>query len=123
MLAVFAILDGANDVAGGIVRCLRGRRLFAIVQWEEQKMDADWKPSESTVKTVLEAHGLLPEGPLLDDALGLASLYADRIRQLLEGIPSSANREKALLAILEEGLMQEGIIPNSHEKKFGMPVG
>ena len=38
-------------------------------------MDADWKPSD--VKTVLEEHGLLPEGPLLDEALGIALLYSD----------------------------------------------
>ncbi len=84
-------------------------------------MDADWKPSEIDVKTVLEAHGLLPEGPLLDEALGLASLYADRIRQLLEGLPASANKQKAILAILEEGMMQEGIIPSSRGRKFVMP--
>jgi hypothetical protein len=44
------------------------------------------KPRDSDVKRVLEAHGLLPEGPLLDEALGLTSLYADRIRQVLGGI-------------------------------------
>jgi len=84
-------------------------------------MDSDYKPSESDVKTVMEAHGLLPEGPLLDEVLGLASLYADKIRQLLGKLPDSVNREKAALAIIEEGLMQEGVIPNSHEKKFDMP--
>jgi hypothetical protein len=84
-------------------------------------MDSDYKPSESDVKTVMEAHDLLPEGPLLDEALGLASLYADKIGQLLGELPDSVNREKAILAIIEEGLMQEGIIPNSHEKKFDMP--
>ena len=83
-------------------------------------MDADWKPSDNDVKVVLEAHDLLPEGPLLDEALGLVSLYADRIRQILGALPDSVNREKAVLAIIEEGLMQEGIIPNSHEKKFDM---
>jgi len=66
-------------------------------------MNADWKPSDSDVKTVLEAHGLLPEGPLLDEALALGSLYADRIRQLLGELPESASRQKAILAILEEG--------------------
>jgi len=84
-------------------------------------MDSDYKPSESDVKTVMEAHGLLPEGPLLDEALGLASLYADKIQQILGELPDSVNRERAVLAIIEEGLMQEGIIPNSHEKIFDMP--
>ncbi|HAM53463.1 MAG TPA: hypothetical protein DCP92_23240 [Nitrospiraceae bacterium] len=84
-------------------------------------MDTDWKPGDNDVRTVLEAHGLLPEGSLLDEALGLASLYADRILQLLGELPVSVSRQKAVLAILEEGLMQEGIIPNNHERKFGMP--
>ena len=86
-------------------------------------MDADWKPSDSDIRTVLEAHGLLPEGPLLDEALGLASLYADEIRQRLEELPASVSREKALLAILEEGLMQEGVIPSGRGSKFAMPAG
>jgi hypothetical protein len=88
--------------------------------WEEKKMDSDWKPDDSDVKTVLEAHGLLPEGPLLDEALGLTSLYADKVRQLLEELPDSVDRGKAVLAIIEEGLMEDGIIPNKHEKKFEM---
>ena len=83
-------------------------------------MDSDYKPSESDVKTVMEAHDLLPEGPLLDEALGLASLYADIIRQVLEELPDSVNRGKAVLAIIEEGLMEDGIIPNKNEKKFEM---
>ena len=83
-------------------------------------MDSNYKPGESDVKTVMEAHGLLPEGPLLDEALGLASLYTDKIRQLLGELPDSVNREKAVLAIIEEGLMEDGIIPNKHEKKFEM---
>jgi len=90
---------------------------------EEEKMNEDWDPSDSDVKTVLEAHGLLPEGPLLEEALGIVSLYADRIRQLLGDFPAFADKQKALLAILEEGLMQEGIIPNKHERKFQMPPG
>ena len=83
-------------------------------------MDADWKPGD--VKTVLEAHDLLPEGPLLDEALGLAALYSDRIRQLLSELPASVSRQKAVLAILEEGLMQEGIIPSKRGRKFAMPA-
>ena len=85
-------------------------------------MEAEWKPSdiENGVRTVFEAHRLVPEGPLLDEALGLTSLYADTIRKLLGELPASVDRKKALLAIIEEGLMQEGIIPNSHEKKFDM---
>jgi hypothetical protein len=88
---------------------------------EDNKMNAEWKPSEKDVRTVFEAHGLLPEGPLLEEALGLGSLYADLIQQLLGELPGSADREKAILAIIEEGLMQEGIIPNSHDRKFPMP--
>jgi hypothetical protein len=86
-------------------------------------MEAEWKPSDSEngVRTVLEAHDLLPEDPLLDEALGLTSLYADLIRQLLGELPASVNRQKALLAIIEEGLMQDGIIPNSHQRKFVLP--
>jgi len=83
-------------------------------------MDEDWKPGD--VKTVLEAHGLLPSGPLLEEALGVASLYADRIRQLLSELPASVSRQKAVLAILEEGLMQEGIIPSRQGRKFAMPA-
>jgi hypothetical protein len=93
--------------------------IYCIV--EEREMDAEWKPGDDDVKTVLEAHDLLPEGPLLEEALGLTSLYADRVRELLAQLPASSNRQKAVLAILEEGLMQEGIIPNSHERKFKMP--
>ena len=86
-------------------------------------MEAEWKPSDSEndVRTVLEAHGLVTEGPLLDEALELTSLYADLIRQLLGKLPASVNRQKALLAIIEEGLMQDGIIPNSHQRKFVLP--
>jgi hypothetical protein len=90
--------------------------------WEEKKMDSDWKPDDSDVKTVLEAHGLLPEGALLDEALGLASLYAAKVWQLLGELPDSVDRGKAVLAIIEEGLMQEGIIPNRNEKKFKMAI-
>ena len=78
-------------------------------------------PSDTDVKTVLEAHGLLPEGPMLDEALKVVSLYSDRIQQLLSKIPESVDKDKALLAILEEGLMQEGFIPNNHERKFEVP--
>jgi len=83
-------------------------------------MDADWKPSDNDVKVVLEAHDLLPEGPLLDEALGLTLLYADLIQKYLDKLPVSVDRQKAILAIIEEGLMEDGIIPNSHEKKFDM---
>jgi hypothetical protein len=78
-------------------------------------------PHDNDVKTVLEAHGLLPEGPMLDEALKVVSLYSERIQQLLSKIPESVDKHKALLAILEEGLMQEGFIPNSHERKFEVP--
>ncbi len=84
-------------------------------------MDSEWKPDDSDIKTVLEAHSLVPEGQLLDEALGLTFLYADTIRKVLEELPDSVNRRSAVLAIIEEGLMEDGIIPNSHEKKFEMP--
>ena len=64
-------------------------------------MDAEWKPNDTHVRKVLEAHGLLPEGPLLDEALGLGYLYADLIRQFLGELPPSVNRQKAILAIIE----------------------
>jgi len=79
-------------------------------------------PSDKDVKTVLEAHGLLPEGPMLDEALKVVSLYSDRIQEVLSGFPESVDKHKALLAILEEGLMQEGFIPNNHKRKFEAPV-
>ncbi len=85
-------------------------------------MDENWEPNESDVKMVLEAHSLLPEGPLLDEALGLGSLYADRISKLLDELPASVDRHKALLAVIEEGLMQEGLIPNNQERRFPMPA-
>ena len=84
-------------------------------------MDADWIPDDNDVKEVLEAHDLIPTGPLLEEALGLVSLYEDRLRKRLEELPSSVNRKKALMAFLEEGFMQEGIIPNSHKNLFEMP--
>ncbi len=84
-------------------------------------MKTDWKISDSDVKKVLEAHGLLPEGPLLEEALGLGSLYADRIHDFIEQFPT-VDRPKAILAVIEEGLMQEGLIPNNHERQFPMPV-
>jgi|GEM_PF-3218581 len=79
-------------------------------------------PSDKDVKTVLEAHGILPEGPMLDEVMKVVSLYADRIQQVLSQVPESVDRHKALLAILEEGLMQEGFIPNNHERKFETPI-
>jgi hypothetical protein len=84
-------------------------------------MDEDLKVVEGDVKTVFEAHSLLPDGPLFDEALEVVSLYADRVRQLLGDFPAPADRHKAILAILEEGFMQEGIIPNRHERRFQMP--
>jgi len=85
-------------------------------------METEWKPSDSEndVRTVLEAHNLLPEGPLLEEALELTSLYTDIIRQVIKKLPDSVNRGKAVLAIIEEGLMEDGVIPNMHEKKFAM---
>ena len=83
-------------------------------------MDSDWKPDDNDVKEVLEAHQLIPSGPMLEEALGLVSLYEDRLRKRLEGLPSSVNTKKALMGFLEEGFMQEGIIPNSHKKLFEM---
>ena len=84
-------------------------------------MDSDWKPDDNDVKEVLEAHELIPSGPMLEEALGLVSLYEDRIRKRLEELPSSVNIKKALMAFLEEGFMQEGLIPNSHKNLFEMP--
>ncbi len=81
-------------------------------------MDNEWKLDDNDIKTVLEAHGLLPEGVLLDDALGTAELYADKIRLRLSEFPATVDKRKALLAIIEEGLMQEGLIPNNHERIF-----
>jgi hypothetical protein len=79
-------------------------------------------PDDKDVKTVMEAHGVLPDGPMFDEALKVVSLYADRIQGLLSKYSDPAIKKKALLAILEEGLMQEGFIPNTHERKFDLPV-
>jgi hypothetical protein len=79
-------------------------------------------PGEQDVKTVLEAHGVLPEGPMFDETMKVVSLYADRIQDLLSKFSDPTGKKKALLAILEEGLMQEGFIPNTHARKFELPV-
>ena len=79
-------------------------------------------PDDKDVKTVLEAHGVLPECPMFDEALKVVSLYSDRIRELLSKYSDPVIKKKALLAILEEGLMQEGFIPNTHERQFELPV-
>jgi hypothetical protein len=79
-------------------------------------------PGEEDVKIVMEPHGVLPEGPMFDEALKVVSLYADRIQELLSKYSDPVSKKKALLAILEEGLMQEGFIPNTHERKFELPV-
>ena len=85
-------------------------------------MDSAWIPDDNDVKEVLEAHELIPSGPLLEEALGLVSLYEDRLRKRLEELPSSVNRKKAIMAFLEEGFMQEGLIPNNHKNIFEMPA-
>jgi hypothetical protein len=85
-------------------------------------MENQLTPDDKDVKTVLEAHALLPVGPMFEESLKVVSLYSDRIQQLLSGLPESVDKHKALLAILEEGLMQEGFIPNSHERKFEAPI-
>jgi len=85
-------------------------------------MNNELIPDDKDVKTVLEAHGVLPEGPMFDDALKVVSLYADRIQELLSKYSDPASKKKALLAILEEGLMQEGFIPNTHERKFEQTI-
>ncbi len=72
-------------------------------------------------KTVLEAHGVLPDGPMFDDVMKVVSLYSERIQELLSKFADPVSKKKALLAILEEGLMQEGFIPNNHERKFDVP--
>jgi hypothetical protein len=79
-------------------------------------------PGEKDVKTVLEAHGVLPDGPMFDEAMKVVALYAARIQELLSKYADPAGQQIALLAILEEGLMQEGFIPNTHERKFELPV-
>ena len=84
------------------------------------RVDPNYKPSENDVKIVMEAHGLVPDGPLLDEAWGLTLLYADTIRQVLEKFPDSVDMGKAVLSIIEEGLMEDGIIPNKNEKNFKM---
>ena len=80
-------------------------------------METAYRTNDSDVKRVLEAHGLL-----LDEAIGIVVLYADLIQKHVADLPVSINRQKALLAILEEGFMQEGIIPNAHKRQFEMPV-
>ena len=79
-------------------------------------------PGDNDVKTVMEVHGVLPDGPMCDEAMKIVSLYSDRIQVLLSKYSDPVSKKKALLAILEEGLMQEGFIPNTHERKFELPV-
>jgi len=79
-------------------------------------------PTDKDVRTVLEAHGLLPEGPMFDEVLKVVALYSDRIQEVLSEFPESVDKHKALLAILEEGLMQEGFIPNNQQRMFEAPI-
>lgn len=85
-------------------------------------MSNELNPGEKDVKTVMEAHGVLPDGPMFDEALNVVALYSDRIQELLSKYSDPVSKKKALLAILEEGLMQEGFIPNTHGRKFELPV-
>ena len=85
------------------------------------KMNKQLIPTDNDLKTILEAHGLLPEGPMLDEVMRVVALYSGRIQQVLSEFPESVDKHKALLAILEEGLMQEGFIPNNHDRKFEAP--
>ncbi len=85
-------------------------------------MNTEWKPYENDIKTVLEAHDMLPEGDLLAQALDAAALYVEQIQQVLSEFPPSVDKRAALMAILEEGLMQEGLIPDNHERIFKTPV-
>ncbi len=96
-------------------------------EWENphskgvRQMNSDCRLSANDIIKVLEAHGVLPESTLLDEIQGLLSLYDDILRKRLGDIPVSFNRKKALLALLEEGLMQEGFIPNNQPKQFEIP--
>jgi hypothetical protein len=83
-------------------------------------MDSNWKLSDSNTRRVVEAHGLLPDDRMLDEIYGLISLYADLLQKHIVELPTAVNRQKALLAIFEEGLVQEGIIPNNHKNQFEM---
>jgi hypothetical protein len=84
-------------------------------------MSNELNPGEKDVKTVMEAHGVLPDGPMFDEALKVVALYSDRVQELLSKYSDPVIKKKALLAILEEGLMQEGFIPNTHDRKFELP--
>ncbi len=59
---------------------------------------------------------------MLDEVMKVTDLYSDKIQQVLSEFPESVDKHKAPLAILEEGFMQEGFIPNSHERKFVAPI-
>lgn len=58
------------------------------------QIDSDYTPSESDVKTVMEAHNLLPEGPLLGGALGLTALYADSPHRLVGEYTKKGGRKE-----------------------------
>jgi len=58
------------------------------------QIDSHFKPSGSDVKTVMEVHGLLPEGPLLDGALGLTALYADSPHRLVGEYTKKGGRKE-----------------------------
>ena len=53
------------------------------------------------MKTFLEAHGILPEGTLLDEALKVVSLYSDRIQQVLSEFADLARHIDILVLILD----------------------
>ncbi len=84
-------------------------------------MSNQLSPDENDVKAVMEPHGVLPDGPMFDEAMKVVALYSDRIQELLSKYSDPVIKQKALLAIIEEGLMQEGFIPNTHERKFELP--
>lgn len=76
-------------------------------------MNAEWKPSDSNndVIKIFEAHSLIPSDPLFDDALGLVSLYADRIGNALRSSLRQSTVKKLLLLCLKRDSCRKGLFP------------
>jgi hypothetical protein len=80
-----------------------------------------WMPGEPEVRQVMDAHGLLPEDALFAQAMDVLAMYSDSIGAALAKASSAEDKVKTALAMLEEILMQEGIIPDNQEKQFLLP--
>ena len=68
-------------------------------------------PGEKDVKTVMEAHGVLPDGPMFDEALKVVSLYTDRIQELLSKYVGSCEQKESPPGHSRRGAHAGGFYP------------